>query len=223
MIERRAFSGEPSAVPEARHYVLEILPAVSAERRQEIALMVSELATNCVRHAATGFTVTVHVDDGSLRVEVADDGSGRPRVKSPEPTEVSGRGLRIVQDLADSFGILDGRDASGSTVWFVVRLDDGSSAEAARAVGVGTGQDAGTSPSSGGGDGVGSTGRTRSRRRGRGSDGRPPGGGRRPFARGSLLLHPRWARAQERRSKPLERPSEPLSVGTDAARAPVTN
>jgi anti-sigma regulatory factor (Ser/Thr protein kinase) len=181
MIERRAFSGDPSAVPEARHYLLELVPTVSHEQRQEIALMVSELATNCVRHAATGFTVTVQIDDGSLRVEVTDNGTGRPRVKSPEPTDISGRGLRIVRDLADSFGIRDGHDAGGSTVWFVVRLDDGSSAEAARAARAGSGQDAASSPP-GGGDGVGSTGHPRSRRRGRGSDGRPPPGPR-PSAR----------------------------------------
>ncbi|HEY7136206.1 MAG TPA: ATP-binding protein [Acidimicrobiia bacterium] len=182
MIERRAFTGDTSAVPEARRYVVELLPTVSHERRQEIALMVSELATNCVRHAATGFTVTVQVDDGSLRVEVADDGTGRPRVKSPEPTELSGRGLRIVQDLADSFGIRDGHGAGGSTVWFVVRLDDGSIADVARTVGASSGQDAATSPAVGGGDGAGSTGRPRPRRRDRGP-GRPPTGGRRPSAR----------------------------------------
>lgn len=124
MIERRTFPGTTAAVPEARRYVVSRLAAISRERREEIALMVSELATNAVHHARTDFTVTLQHDDREVRVEITDGGTGRPTVKSPEPMEPSGRGLRIVSDLADSFGIRPGPEAGGSTVWFVVRDRD---------------------------------------------------------------------------------------------------
>jgi anti-sigma regulatory factor (Ser/Thr protein kinase) len=82
--------------------------------------MVSELATNAVSHAASGFTVVVDRHDDAISVEVVDTGPGRPAVRSPRPTDRSGRGLRIVDAFADTWGIDDreGRKA----VWFTVRL-----------------------------------------------------------------------------------------------------
>ena len=67
--------------------------------------MVSELATNCVRHTVTDFTVRVERTPDEVRVDVTDTGGGTPEVRSPEPSEPSGRGLRIVRELSDSFGI----------------------------------------------------------------------------------------------------------------------
>ena len=43
-----------------------------------------------------------------------------------EPSEPSGRGLRIVQELADSFGVSELRGSPGKTVWFVVTFEDQS-------------------------------------------------------------------------------------------------
>jgi hypothetical protein len=47
-----------------------------------------------------------------------------PTVRRPEPSEPSGRGLRIVQELADSFGVRELRGTPGKTVWFVVGLEE---------------------------------------------------------------------------------------------------
>jgi hypothetical protein len=104
---REALAGEPPQVLEAAE------------------LMTSELATNCVRHAHTDFEL--EVDYGSeIRVEVRDTGPGHPVRRAPEPPEPSGRGLLIVEAMADSWGVVP--RASGKTVWFT--LTSGADADA---------------------------------------------------------------------------------------------
>jgi anti-sigma regulatory factor (Ser/Thr protein kinase) len=85
--------------------------------------MVSELATNCVRHTDTEFKVNVEHDQSQIRVEVTDRGPGAPTPRVPDATEPTGRGLRIVRELADSFGVDPTSGTPGKTVWFVVQLD----------------------------------------------------------------------------------------------------
>jgi hypothetical protein len=91
--------------------------------------MVSELATNCVRHTTSDFTVEIERSARELCVRVSDQGEGTPVIRSPEATDPSGRGLRLVDELADSFGMdydaagLAGNETGTKTVWFTVRLD----------------------------------------------------------------------------------------------------
>ena len=88
-----------------------------------VSLMVSELATNCVLHANADFTLTIERTIRHVRVDVADGGSGRVATRRPEPTEVSGRGLSIVDRLSDTWGVTEYLDREGKSVWFMVRLD----------------------------------------------------------------------------------------------------
>lgn len=119
----RVFGNAPEAVSAARHYVVEELAAVPRAIVDEVAVMVSELATNCVRHTDTEFTVSVEHDAKQVRVAVTDRGAGAPTLKVPDASEPTGRGLRIVRELADSFGVDPSSGAPGKTVWFVVQLD----------------------------------------------------------------------------------------------------
>jgi anti-sigma regulatory factor (Ser/Thr protein kinase) len=67
-------------------------------------LVLSELATNAIRHAATPFEVVVETD-GYVRIEV-EDGSTRNPVKRPESiTALDGRGLHIVEQVCDRWGV----------------------------------------------------------------------------------------------------------------------
>ena len=70
-------------------------------------LMLSELATNAVQHAATEFEVGVRVaPDGHLvRVEVSDAAAGFPTPQEQIAEAPHGRGLHIVRTLADAWGI----------------------------------------------------------------------------------------------------------------------
>jgi anti-sigma regulatory factor (Ser/Thr protein kinase) len=82
--------------------------------------MVSELATNSIRHAGTGFQVRVERSADEVRVEVIDRGSGVPAVRSPTPSDTSGRGLRIVENFADNWGVRS--SPPGKSVWFTLAL-----------------------------------------------------------------------------------------------------
>ena len=67
--------------------------------------MVSELATNCIRHTDSGFDLTIIRDGRDIRVEATDHAGGTPTMRSPEPTDASGRGLKIVDMLSVGWGV----------------------------------------------------------------------------------------------------------------------
>jgi anti-sigma regulatory factor (Ser/Thr protein kinase) len=117
--EARAFPHAVSSVPQARRYVTSLLGDAPGEVLDAVALMVSELATNACRHAETDFVVAVEHDARHIRVEVTDGGAGDPVARAPERHELSGRGLRIVEQLSDAWGVIPAEGA-GKTVWFSI-------------------------------------------------------------------------------------------------------
>lgn len=86
-------------------------------------LLTSELVTNAVLHARTEVHVTVVVDDG-VRVEVHDNSGMLPATRSHAVDSMTGRGLGIVGQLADDYGVeledptAMGTSDGGKTVWF---------------------------------------------------------------------------------------------------------
>ncbi len=84
-----------------------------------MALLVSEVATNALVHGAGEVRVAVSEGDGALRVEVADDGPGRPVLQEFGPDAEGGRGMALVAALADAWGVQE--RPGGKTVWFEVR------------------------------------------------------------------------------------------------------
>jgi len=81
-------------------------------RSPDVKLVVSELVTNAVRHAASTRKVRVRVkaNDERIRLEVEDDGPGFP----PATSRGDGMGLKIIERLADDWGVeVDGK----CTVW----------------------------------------------------------------------------------------------------------
>jgi anti-sigma regulatory factor (Ser/Thr protein kinase) len=114
------FPGAVPSIADARRFVAANVAGLAGEVLDDIALMVSELATNVVRHAGTTFRVTVEQTTSRVTVAVTDRAGGEPRRRDPAPHEASGRGLLIVDRLADAWGV----DAAppGKTVWFAVTL-----------------------------------------------------------------------------------------------------
>jgi anti-sigma regulatory factor (Ser/Thr protein kinase) len=112
----------PSAPAEARRYVGDAMADSPREVVDVATLLVSELATNCVRHLDSDFTVSIEQTGGAVRVDVADDDGSPVRMRRPRPDEVSGRGLCIVEDLADEWGVIDNGDHTGKRVWFTLQL-----------------------------------------------------------------------------------------------------
>ncbi|MEV5592566.1 ATP-binding protein [Streptomyces sp. NPDC052496] len=87
-------------------------------------LVIGELAANAVL-AATGpgrrIEIRFSLVDGALRIEVSDAGDGTPVVRSPKVLDEHGRGMVLVDVLADGWGVA-GRPGPGKTVWAVLKL-----------------------------------------------------------------------------------------------------
>jgi anti-sigma regulatory factor (Ser/Thr protein kinase) len=121
VLGKATIAGREQSVPQAREFVDSVLGR--GHPRGEVArLLVSELVTNAVQHTQSrlpGGTVTLVVADlaDGIRVEVIDEGSARsvPVVRD-DLTATDGRGLFLVQSLADEWGYLS--EGDGTTVWF---------------------------------------------------------------------------------------------------------
>ena len=118
MRSSRAFTAEALSVAASRHYVRDLLRGHPLAIIDAVELMVSELATNSVKHAHSDFKVSINDSAGEIRVEVRDTGRGQPVLRFPVPTEPCGRGLRIVEALSLAWGTAD--SPRGKTVWFTV-------------------------------------------------------------------------------------------------------
>lgn len=117
MRQTRTFAHTPDSVPAARKFATAALAGGPGDALDSVALMVSELASNCIRHTDSGFEMSVAVTGDEIRVEVTDRGEGRPKVRHPAPTDPSGRGLQIVDMLATNWGV-EVLAGAGKTVWF---------------------------------------------------------------------------------------------------------
>lgn len=88
------------------------------ELTETALLLVSELATNAIRHGAPPVRLSLRLDADRLRVEVTDGSPTLPRLARPGPDQAGGRGLQIVQQLAARWGAQASRRQLGKTVWF---------------------------------------------------------------------------------------------------------
>ncbi|WP_432103514.1 ATP-binding protein [Streptomyces sp. bgisy091] len=81
-------------------------------------LLLSELVTNALIHTRNGAVVTVTTAAGRVRVEVRDFVPGQePAPYVPNADDgTHGRGLLLVQNLADSWGVT--AQGLGKVVWF---------------------------------------------------------------------------------------------------------
>jgi anti-sigma regulatory factor (Ser/Thr protein kinase) len=91
---------------------------LSTEAVEAAELLVSELVTNCVRHAHTIITLAVDCNERSVAVAVGDDGEGMPVVREGvDYDSTGGRGLQLVDALAGDWGVRPRADG-GKIVWF---------------------------------------------------------------------------------------------------------
>ena len=88
------------------------------ELTETALLLVSELATNAIRHGTPPVRLSLRLDRDRLRVEVTDSSPALPELGHPGPDQISGRGLQIVQQLAAKWGATASPRRLGKTVWF---------------------------------------------------------------------------------------------------------
>ena len=108
----RRFQGGPDQVLEVRHWLEELLPDCAA--RADVLLLASELCTNAIVHSRSGeaggqFSVDVDWAPTLTRVVIGDQGSAKAPAVAPRSGDMaqlgeSGRGLLLVDDVADDWG-----------------------------------------------------------------------------------------------------------------------
>ena len=115
------FPCHPASVRAARHFVDGCVELLGLRPLPDVRLMVSELATNAVLHSGARFDVTVErLDERAVRVEVRDFGTGLPQYFSRGVAAENGRGLQIVDLLAETWGVDSRPGGHGKSTWFVV-------------------------------------------------------------------------------------------------------
>ena len=118
------FPGTAAAVGQARRFAAGVIgddfPALD-----DVLVLVSEVASNAVKHTASGdggaFEVAVWITGSWVRVEIGDQGgASEPRLADDGSADavIGGRGLRIVDALAAKWG--HAGDELGRVVWFEV-------------------------------------------------------------------------------------------------------
>ncbi|MEU1043499.1 ATP-binding protein [Streptomyces sp. NPDC005907] len=117
-LRRRLGRGDLRAVPEVRRALRELLRHWGRPGHSETAeLLTSELVTNALIHTEHDALLTATVSPHALRVEVRDFVGRRPRLGVPIADDgTHGRGLVLVQSLADAWGVRV--HGVGKVVWF---------------------------------------------------------------------------------------------------------
>jgi anti-sigma regulatory factor (Ser/Thr protein kinase) len=81
-------------------------------------LVVSEILTNAVRHAHSPIGLRLHRTAREVTVEISDDNTHLPQRRVPDLQDENGRGLMLVDTLADAWGTRPTN--TGKTVWFTL-------------------------------------------------------------------------------------------------------
>jgi len=81
-------------------------------------LLATELVANVVTHVGTPMTLRVHRGPMMMRVELEDPSTAVPVVQHPDSADEHGRGVLLIDNLADAWGVEPRTD--GKTVWFEI-------------------------------------------------------------------------------------------------------
>jgi anti-sigma regulatory factor (Ser/Thr protein kinase) len=85
----------------------------------DLRLLVSELVSNSVKYGDGDVGLKLSVRRDVVRAEIVDDGRGfEPVIQRSDPQQVGGRGLHLVERLAQRWGVFAGR----TRVWFELAM-----------------------------------------------------------------------------------------------------
>ena len=117
---------DPEGMVESRAMLRQTLAAwETGDSSADIELVADELITNALVHTDSGAKLTVQLLDDDcrrIRLEVQDTSSEWPRRRTAGETATSGRGLLLVESLADRWGVEP--LGTGKAVWCEFRLPD---------------------------------------------------------------------------------------------------
>lgn len=110
----------PRAPASARRFIRSALAGIEADRCSDAELVVSELVTNVVVHTTCShLLVTLTLWDTSLRIAVADCDTSPVLRRAPGESELGGRGLCVLDEIAERWSTETTDD--GKVVWAVLR------------------------------------------------------------------------------------------------------
>ncbi|MFJ8647703.1 ATP-binding protein [Streptomyces sp. NPDC093546] len=123
------------SVPQARHAVRDLLKRQGIPVRDDVAqgllLIVSELVTNAVRHAALlspEVAVEVGIGPEWIRVSVEDNHPYRPKALESDSARTGGRGLLLVREITREAGgacDVEHTATGGKIIWAALPLRPG--------------------------------------------------------------------------------------------------
>ena len=109
----QALTRSPASAGIARQLVNAHTATLGSQQREDAALLVSELVNNALLYGIGAIWLRIDVESDGVRIEVSDQGNVAV-APSPTPGAHGGWGLRLVDQLADDWGVLDG----STRVWF---------------------------------------------------------------------------------------------------------
>lgn len=119
---------DPAELGSSRELVRKTLATWGLSEQTELAeLVVTELATNALRHGTSPIDIGLSYSGKDLRTEVHDHGAGRPVRRRTTANDEQGRGLELLDGLIDlnggARGVADDTDGPGKTVYVALSLD----------------------------------------------------------------------------------------------------
>ena len=122
MVTSTALDLSPQSVRRARNVFQSNADrlGLSPEVRDAGSLAVSEIVTNAIRYGSGPIELRTVLEATSIRVEVSDCGPEMPISPEAELRAIGGRGLGIVEAIAQAWGCDRHRDDDGKTVWFTL-------------------------------------------------------------------------------------------------------
>lgn len=148
-LSRLALADTPNSVNWARRHTVDVLTRwhMPSDVIQTMRLLVSELATNAVRHSekkegvpleysqlstVQTFELALEIVGAAVRVSVWDRDPTPPVLKQVGGDATGGRGVFIVAMMSDNWGHYPARALPGKVVWAEVSLAPGSADSTAR-------------------------------------------------------------------------------------------
>ena len=112
---------EPTSPRSARELLRLLSRSWHVPALDDADLLLTEVVTNVVVHAHTTMSLHVRWGRDRLRVEVTDCSTAMPRLRRATRRSEHGRGLLLLDRLADAWGVTEpGDNRTCKTVWFEV-------------------------------------------------------------------------------------------------------
>ncbi|MFI6979297.1 ATP-binding protein [Embleya sp. NPDC050154] len=113
---------EPASAALARAHIVDACRAWGLDNITPVAVLAaSELVTNSIIHTESALVGVVAWRDGRrFSVEVRDSDPAPPILRTPTRADDHGRGLRLVAEMCDQWGVLPADDGDGKAVWFSI-------------------------------------------------------------------------------------------------------